>query len=1841
MKRIKFLSYVLATFALSLFLTLNVQSQKLTKPNEPGPMPGIRTNTFTGNIVTPRKDLEIPEKGVSIDVVFTYNSLLKDENHGFGFGWNASFHDPYLPLSLTMGMAFEYSQNPVAVAELIIEDETITIPRSDGQKDVFILNGNIWNPPVGVYDQLEEYETGKWKLTSKYGIITFYDDLTHNYPTSVVDRNENTVSYGYSGGKLQQVTGPSGRQIQFTWTGDYMTQITDPNPEIPRIFQYQYDENGNMVQYTDPMGNVTAYSYDEFGNMTSITDPLENLVEIAYDDEMAVAEISCADVGYSKSFVYDIEEHSTIVTQFVSSGSRETTYFFDELDRVNKILHPDGNYVLFGWDESNNLTSYNDENGNTTSFTYDDFGNIVSSTDCLGSTLNILYGSMPIEILSYTDKLGNTTFYTYDDSGNLLTETDCLGNSNTFTYDDFGNILTLTNMAGFTNTFTYDAYGNILTNTDALGNVSSSSYDPVGNLISETDRNGCISDYEYDPLNRLNKETDALGFEWDYEYDDNGNLVSDTDKNSCSSYYEYDPLNRESKETDGLGFEWDYEYDEAGSLITETDPLGNTTSFTYDSRSRLITEADCLGYSSGYLYDPLGNLISGTSKNGNTTTYEYDCLNRLVRLTDPRGESEEYEYDQLDRRITTTDKNGNATTYDYDCLGRLLRTTDPAASEETYEYNQLGNRTSVTDKNGNTTTNEYDELGRLVKVIDPLGFFEEHTYDAEGSNLSFINKNGVATTFAYNCMGMVISKTDILGNSELFDFDAMANIVGYTDKNGDTTIYAFDCLQNLIKITDPLANEESYGYDAAGNRISISDNNGNTTSFDFDCRNMLSTVTDPLGNQESYTYDADGHRVTYTNKNGHTTSYAYNCCWLISETDPLGNTKSYSYDANGNQIETINKNGHSTVFEYDILNQHIGTTDALGNINTQNYDPVGNRISETDANGNVTTYTYDDLNRLSNRTNALGYISNYAYDPTGNLIAETDANGNTLNYSYDDLNRLSNITDALGYVSSYSYDPLGRRIFETDANGQTTAHQYDAVGNLIQSTTPMGFQTLYTYDPESNQQTQVDANGNQIDYSYDPLNRLISKDYPDGSGITRSYDASGNLVSTSNSAGIGDVITYSYDPINRLITKATNYGSFSKSISYTYDNMGYRASLTSEAGTIGYSYNALGRLIEITDQNLGLTTFDYDAVGNQITTNYPNGVVSFSSFDQLNHVTEVVTSEPPTDFFKRKSPDYKAKIPNDKGFFIDCVVVDIISPLSGPGLTDNETVTIVLGNFGLEPVFEAMVSYNLDGGEPVVEFITQAIFPNEFIEHTFEFPANLSIAGQTYELTACIEAPGDENPANDCFTSIITNEEGGEGVYQSFNYEYDPVSNKISELHEDGTLIGFIYDANNQLLSETYSPLGETIEYTYTPTGKRSSKTEDGIYSPYLYNTDDVLTEAGLVTFTVDNIGNRLSKTDPEGTSSYQYNFNNELVQVILPDLSTTHFDYSATGEELLKNENGASSFLHSDFGISLEEFDDMGVLSTSFNPLFSINSGGQTGYYHYNGFKSSTLLSGTAAEELASAEFDSYGNPTTDGVWINDWFMFKTVSYDSDIDGYDTRTGKMFDQSTGTFYNPSIASLCGSHGHCVSSNDCLCGGLGFSGDLVAKGGSSGSGDGPGSIEYPRISLGSGLLGGLVLPGVDFCPAKPKVDICADKCKLGKVRNCKVGKLIKSRVDGGSPKDDAEAIAKANRVTPTSWWSLRRDVVIYWKKVAAKRRGIAMKKKIEAAKRFTYRVKVTWEKCESTDCTDKLKQNDWVNKKDYYNCWRGSNKDKGLYTSSTKSADIKKKCTKAAKKLCE
>jgi hypothetical protein len=104
----------------------------------------------------------------------------------------------------------------------------------------------------------------------------------------------------------------------------------------------------------------------------------------------------------------------------------------------------------------------------------------------------------------------------------------------------------------------------------------------------------------------------------------------------------------------------------------------------------------------------------------------------------------------------------------------------------------------------------------------------------------------------------------------------------------------------------------------------------------------------------------------------------------------------------------------------------------------------------------------------------------------------------------------------------------------------------------------------------------------------------------------------------------------------------------------------------------------------------------------------------------------------------------------------DIGVVEITSPVSGSYLTEEETVTVTIENFGAYDQTNFDVSYILDGGIPVTETVAGPLISESSLVYSFITPVDLSVIGY-HELMVTTSLPEDANASNDADTVTIFN----------------------------------------------------------------------------------------------------------------------------------------------------------------------------------------------------------------------------------------------------------------------------------------------------------------------------------------------------------------------------------------------------------------------------------------------------------------------------------------------------
>lgn len=1104
----------------------NITKTSISAPNN------LQVNTYTGSLFHQREDLRIPGRGLSAVIAFSYNSSARDKNWGYGRGWTHSYNMAYYP-----------------------DSASIVVQKMDGRRNRYFQNpGGGYSRPTGVFDSLEQYEPGKFRLLMNDGTKYFFDNAGHKKLTKVQDRNGNNLTFAYTDTLLTTLTDASGREILFTWANGRMTKITDPNTTPAREIHYEYDPAGNPTRVTDPLGNHMDYTYDDAFKMTAVINQNGIPVNIEYNSLTAVRRlISCVGV---QTISYNYELRRTYLVEKVGGTEQITTFQYDTQGRlVRQSGNCCGSDVQYEYDAANNITKRTDANGNATTYTYDSKGNVLQEVDPLGKAIVYAYEPNFNFVSSVTDRNGNQTTQTYDAQGNLIQRNKPLGVVEAFTYDAYGNPLTYKDGRNHTTTYTYDQHGNLTSILDPENGQTTLTYDLVGNNTAFTDPNGHTTTILYDKLNRETKITNALGHFVEYTYDPAGNQTSFKDLKGHVKTFNYDGVNRLVATTDALGHTTSLSYDEHGNLTVLKDANGHETKFEYNTLNRLTRKISPVGDQTLYDYDGVGNLTSVSLPGGNSVSVIYDQLNRIQQINDALGVVAKYTYDHNSNKLSVADGNDNTTRYTYDALNRVVKSEDPSGKASLFAYDKNDNLLQVTDRKGNVSIFTYDNLDRRKTSKDPLNNITTFNYSPAGNLLSIVDAKNQTTTYAYDSTDRRITETFANGDQRGFSYDAAGNLIAQTFPNGYTVTYTYDNANRLTSRNYPDGTSETFTYDNTGklltannptanvsmsydaaDRLTQETLNGKNTNYQYNTTNRTRKITYPGGKMVTEKYDQRGRLEQINDSaipgntplasleydpgnrllrkvffNNTTAEFAYD---LNSNVLQINHTLSslvrydYAYDFNDNKLYEENeyqptKSNHFTYDNYNRLSRFKKGTLVGGNIPSPStdvqfaLDGVHNRQT-VQVNATTTTYTANNVNQYTML--AGGTAATLTYDANGNLLSD-----GAQTYQYDYENRLVSVGS--GAVGKYFYDALGRRVLKV-VGPDSTFFFYAQLRVIEERASSSGaVAATYTYGSGLDEVLTMERGGQRYFYHTNAL---------------------GSVTQLTNSAG-GIVEQYEYD----------------------------------------------------------------------------------------------------------------------------------------------------------------------------------------------------------------------------------------------------------------------------------------------------------------------------------------------------------------------------------------------------------------------------------------------------------------------------------------------------------------------------------------------------------------------------------------------------------------------------------------------------------------------------------------------------------------------------------------
>lgn len=551
-----------------------------------------------------------------------------------------------------------------------------------------------------IYTEHPENVSRHFLTTATVGMVdqvfrhSYYDGLGNMRETKP-DENKGlgSVRVYFDEPRQERRIDPDGYETKLTYDAHHriirVEQGSEQSGASILVGEYRYDPLGNLVQFTDAIGNDYTYSYDGAGRLRetkygSASVPLQSWYTYSYLGNL-LQRVEANTGGYSE-WTYDAIGRK--LTQTVSDGLASSPY---------GILGTSSTGTTYTW-------------------TYDTkwIGMVSESTDPLGSHS-----------------------YEYDDFGRVTesTRTNSSGVSSTHTteYDVVGRPTQQTFPSGYSVVPTYTD-GWLTRETGLNGGVADFTvdytYNKWGGIKSATNSNGMVWQYThttpaYIDQEKLQSRSAGTRYQRDYVWSPSGLLQEKTITNGTSPAVtysmSYNDLKMLANLSDGTNMVESYTYDNAGNLTAMTD--ANGAHFTYAPAS------------------VLGQIDWRYSDTGIKEEYCYDSAGRLEKIItggtceSPTTVASEYDYDGLNRLRAVQSAGAYVDVLDYAADGALVRQTsnDPFGStalsylykDKSWEYDGMTVTENysglVGSKNNARTWNLSEKDGNSSISLDDAG----------------------------------------------------------------------------------------------------------------------------------------------------------------------------------------------------------------------------------------------------------------------------------------------------------------------------------------------------------------------------------------------------------------------------------------------------------------------------------------------------------------------------------------------------------------------------------------------------------------------------------------------------------------------------------------------------------------------------------------------------------------------------------------------------------------------------------------------------------------------------------------------------------------------------------------------------------------------------------------------------------------------------------------------------------------------------------------------------------------------------------------------------------------
>ncbi|MBI1374571.1 MAG: hypothetical protein GC159_17780 [Phycisphaera sp.] len=594
-------------------------------------------------------------------------------------------------------------------------------------------------------------------------------------------------------------------------------------------------------------------------------------------------------------------------------------------------------------------------------------------------------------------------------------------------------------------------------------------------------------------------------------------------------------------------------------------------------------------------------------------------------------------------------------------------------------YDPLGNPLAMTDPRGFTTHSERNELGTVFRTISPAPYeykVETH-YDANRNVTRVDTEDQIVRYDSDDPTSAGYAHFTPTGSGSTAHVPMNPGPGGSVRPGWFTNLYEYDILDNKIEDdidatgSTPSSLITQYEYDANQNLIKTTKPEGNTVEYDYDERNLQ--IATRVG------YDAN------LGEPGAVTISAYdknsNLIQMIgaSARGGVGNQLTATIDdAFGSGNPLVHTGDYVLENIYDGFDRVIQSIDAVGNVVLSSHDP-NNRTIEVIRQGPIGGPTptdrigaanvdlaggetrFDEAGRSYESQNNV-FVASGTTIPSGRDVTHTggglEANSTSNGHTATETLVLGGVAQA---NSSYTltrtvYDRASRVVEYVADNTGVTTNEYDGASRAIRTVDALqavGLEniTKYKYDANDNTiaavqterctitQPTVPDETFRMTMRYDSLDRQVVSAKQGADGVLdhnlnecctwpictealiylAGYDSRSNATVTIDPRANTEINLY--DGANRLTqildhVRQDGQGSNPPAANQTFLPYGGATIRT----TTNYDTNS--RVVQLIDDNGGVTTYAYDTLDRQVVMEFHDGSQRVNVYNDASDVTQ-------------------------------------------------------------------------------------------------------------------------------------------------------------------------------------------------------------------------------------------------------------------------------------------------------------------------------------------------------------------------------------------------------------------------------------------------------------------------------------------------------------------------------------------------------------------------------------------------------------------------------------------